>query len=475
MAATLQRLIGNFINRHIYEYQDTKIKDRGAIYEPEYTTQETEKITKKTLREIVLLEPLIRKGIWKENKDIFGEWFQIKHKDPSQEVPQEVLDIITEFDKKSQIKNKMKIAGICANIYGDGFLEIIYREPKNATINTPPPVNGEPVNLRLINPEYIQRKELKNNIEYYVYWKPGKPKMYLHPDRIIPVKKKELPFSDFGISDIYSAVKILKSKMNADECLGDAIYWAAYGKWDVEEKGADSTKLAEMEKKLKTPKKMYFHNENTKYTLHNPQVIDPKEYANYFYVNIAAALEMPQHILTGVQPGQLKGSEIALADYYKDIRDMQELVFTPIFERIYGQLLKSKGMSFDDYVISWNPIYVDERSEAEILKLRSEAAKNALELYAIDETEFRAILKDGITGLHGEDVLDTENTKKEDTEDTEDIEETQETQETKYKWLPLTEEQKEMIRKERLRGKLELELQEKRLKEAREKYGKISN
>jgi len=108
------------------------------------------------------------------------------------------------------------------------------------------------------------------------------------------------------------------------------------------------------------------------------KAIDPKSFYDYIILCIAAAFYMPTHILTGIQIGKVTGAEIGTGDYVKDLKDDQELAFNPLLERIYSMLLKSKGRSFDKYEIVWNPIYIDELSEADILEKRVNAAEKAL-------------------------------------------------------------------------------------------------
>ena len=109
---------------------------------------------------------------------------------------------------------------------------------------------------------------------------------------------------------------------------------------------------------------------------------------------------MPTHILTGIQIGKVTGAEIGTGDYVKDLKDDQELDYNPLLEHLYSMLLKAHGRSWNNYEIIWNPIYIDELSEADILEKRVRAAEMALNGIRgagglIDMEEARRIFNNG--------------------------------------------------------------------------------
>ena len=394
------------ILREKLNFQDTstktKIKPEHNYY-PKNEAQYTDfKLDRAELGAIVMSEPMIRKGIWKENKDIFGEGWTIQHKKQEMAVDENDLELIDVFDKKANMKYKLEQAGISANIYGDGFLELIFEEPDDTPINTPVPEGIPFMDINVLKAEYINKTKIVKDVNYYVY--KDKQEQLIHPSRIVHIAKKRLPGHLFGISDVFTCGRVLKSMMNADIYFGEFIEWAGKGVFNVTLKGATQTELEEAQKKIKRTN-VQLHDENAEWDVLNPVTMSPKEYYDYFFIKIAATLDMPQHILTGVQPGQLTGSEIGLADYYKNITNLQELVFTPVLEKIYTLLLQGNGRSFDDYKIAWNPIYIDESSEAQILQMRTAAASQAIDHFVIDENEYRMIMREGIQNLTGETTI----------------------------------------------------------------------
>jgi hypothetical protein len=144
----------------------------------------------------------------------------------------------------------------------------------------------------------------------------------------------------------------------------------------------------------------------------NPTAINPKPFYDYVILNIAAVLNMPTHVLTGIQTGRVTGSEIGFADYYRDVRDEQQLIFEPLLVDLYSRILKAKGRRFK-YVLRWNEIYVDEGMEVEQLVKKIDAAEKALTGGFITKQEARKILNDGQIIVDPEDVSQLKDTDRE--------------------------------------------------------------
>jgi len=448
----------------LFNLQDTspltKLEKEHHYYPHGESSHEKTELPRAALGSIVTKEPMIRKGIWKENKDIFGEGWEIRCINPEQEPDDNDLDIIKNFDRKANTKYKMEQAGISANIYGDGFIEYIFEEPEDVKLSDDIPMSS-PVDLNILKAEYIASCEKderkKDNTEYYVFKK--NKKQYIHPNRVYHLVKKRLPGHLFGISDVETCSRILQSMMNADVYFGEFIEWAGKGVFDVTLDGVNETQLNEAAKKLKR-NNLQIHDETAHWQVLNPAIMSPKEFYDYFFIKVAATLDMPQHILTGVQPGQLTGSEIGLADYYKNIINLQELVFAPALTKIYSLVLKGQGRSFENYKIEWNPIYIDEQSEAQILQARTNSAVMALDRFIITNEEARTIMKEGIQNLEGNIVLNNDEQNKD-----VDIPSEETITETKSNTIISDVLSLKALREKRL-GELELELQEKRLKDA---------
>lgn len=381
---------------------------RTVPFDPSATPTDTYKpttLTPEAQTFIFMREPLINKGIRKKARDIFREWHDIVP--ISDDIPEEEIDkarrIIEEFNQKAQTKAKLMQATVAAMVYGDGFLEVSYKEDDSLSAEDEPPEGAEPDNLYLIKSSTITKVEYD---EYHepLYWIQGKgsDERKIHRDRLIHICVDPRPDSVFGVSKIDLAYKVLLSKMNADEAHGEILWRFGKGFIIIQAPGMtpDEQKVIEeaITKKL-SPKSIFVGDSSYKVDVKNPSTIDPEPFNDYFYTNIAAALEMPKAILLGVQAGAVTGSEVNLKEYYNDIRNIQETIFTPILTWLYKRLLESHGLEWK-YRIKWNPLFVDEKSEAEILDRRASAIDK---LYGrngiITEDEARRMAEQGIIPL----------------------------------------------------------------------------
>jgi len=395
-------------NKTIMGNVGSKIK-KDFYYGNTEDNSESGSLTREVMALTVAQEPLIRKGIWKENRDIFKDGWEIVGKKQNDTVPDDIIDLIEDFNHNCQIQYKYEQAGISSNIYGDGFLEILWDEPQDTRIDSPPPTTS-PVDLKIYNAEYIDHTEHKNQndpLGYYIYKEPRVVKQYIHPGRLQHIVKKRIPGKLFGISDVYTCSKTLTSKMNADEQYGEFIEWMGAGAFDVMIKGATRDDLLSAEKVLKHRHNINLHNEETEWKTLNPVIFNPKDFNDWFLINIGAVRDMPYYMLAGTQPGQLTGSEMGFMDYMNHIKSLRENVFSYHIEKLYDMLLKGNGYGegMQEYRIRWKESYIDEQAEANILKMRTDAAGIALDHFAIDENEFRDIMKQGIKDMEQRDVI----------------------------------------------------------------------
>jgi len=424
------------------------------------------------LRKIVLREPLTLKAVMKKNKDTIRNWFIIKAKNQKDKVPKKALKLIDDFNYRTKLPYKLYTAGVCANIYGTGFLERTFIESNSNKLDSPVKKGSKPLGLIPINSENIvemkEHPSKKDGVLYYVYKKGLGDKDYIHPDRVISIAIDKLPHSPFGISKVDVLLNVLKSKMNADVSSGEILNWFGHGILDMTVNNMNPEQEKEMVKLFKKHPSYYIHDEDYNLDVKNPTRIDPSPFYDYFYTNIAAAFEMPTHILTGQHPGDVTGTEVGVSAYYDDISNIQSVIFTPILEKIYSNLLESNGFKWN-YVVDWNPIFVDELSEANILKNRTYSSTANFSAGIIDLSEARTVLNEG--------VVDLDVSKKIEKPESEPVvkptikpnDEPQEPKKPTAKNIlihPLNDVQRKMINEMRRLGERELVEQEKRLKEA---------
>jgi hypothetical protein len=365
----------------------------------------------KMLRKIVTREPLLYKAIWKKNKDTFKNWFNIYNPKLDEPLEDKYYDIIKTFDVKTNILSKFTIAGVSANIYGTGFIEKVYENDPNS-VDEKPADSAKLVDLHVLNSENMVNigivDEKKDDVEYYHYNVHG-TKKYIHPDRIEKIIIDELPFSAFGISKVSLLFNILKSKMNFDVSSGEYLNWGGLGLFDLKIEGMTDEQEDAAKKILKKHPDFIVHDEDYELKVENPKSLDPKEYADYFYVNIASALEMPKQMLIGGDIGNITGSEVGLSSYYSDIENIQKIIsksLTNIYEELIYRMFGKKI----ELVLDWNEIFVDELSEAKILQTRSYSAVQCVNAMnpIISIEEARKMLRDGHIELDPSDVPEVE-------------------------------------------------------------------
>jgi len=424
------------------------------------------------LRKIVMSEPLVRKAIFKKNRDTFKNWFVVKDKN-GEVIPDNIYNIIKSFDKKTLFPSLLFKSGVCANIYGTGFIEKIYNENMNTDSKTKITNRKNLIDLELLNPEFI--RERKNNPEnskdetlYPVYrGKDTRTEKLIHPSRLEVVCIDKLPFSYFGISVPKVLWNILNSKMNGDVSSGELLNWFGRGMFDISINGMTDEDKNITEAEVRKHPDYLIHDEKVTTNVVNPTRIDPTPFYDYFYTNIAAAMEMPKHMLTGAEIGNVTGSEVGISAYYSDIENIQKLVFTPIIENIYKELLRSYNKEWD-YEIEWNPIFVDELSEAKILQTRAYSATQTYSNGIVDTEEARRMLNQGIQELDVGKKIKNDN--KPGTTDPNVEPQPTIKPKDKYSYKPfLTKSQQEMIERTKLKGKIEEMMQEIRLEEAKKK------
>lgn len=349
-------------------------------------------------RKVALKEPLILKAIQKKNKDTLRNWFDIKT-DEGKQISTKLFNMIQKFESESNLRYKLYVAGVSANIYGTGFLEIIYNEPTGTPADAPVKSRAKPINVRVLDSECITEQKNKDNEDktlYWVYKEKGNPdEVLVHPDRIIDVSIDKLPFNEFGISKIDVLANILQSKMNADIAAGETLAWFSTGILDMTIQSMDDEQEKAMLKLFTEHPHYYVHDEDYVLDIKNPTRIDPKPFYDYFYTNIAAAMEMPVTLLVGQAEG---AADVGISDYYHDLENIQEVIFTPIIKKLYTRLLKYDGFNWN-YQIKWNPVFVDELAEGKIMQVRAYSATTALNSGVIDVPEARNMLVNGVVDL----------------------------------------------------------------------------
>lgn len=369
-------------------------------YSEELYLQGYKELSPERRRDIANESPLFMKGIRKKSLDTFRAWHTIETKKGRGKPIYADLIAIESFDRRSNFKYKCYEARVASHIYGNGFLLITFlNDGEKRSLSSKPLPKAEPYTVNVLNSEYINNmKESENGEICYVFLKDGDEKL-IHPDRVIHFPANKIPGFALGVSTIDILRHTMFSKKNIDIAAGHILSWFSHGLIDVTWEDMEENEKKEMEKLISNHPGAYIHDQDVEVDVKNPTSIDPKPFYDYVVLNIAAAINMPTHILTGIQTGRVTGSEIGFGDYYRDVKDEQEIEFTPKLENLYARILKARGRDWK-YNIIWNTIYIDEMSEAKLLEIRVNAAEKAMNGTKgaggfIDMEEAREILNKG--------------------------------------------------------------------------------
>ena len=335
------------------------------------------------------------KGARKKAMDSIRAWFEIQSLNPKTVPVSADLQILKAFERRTQFTKRWLEAKVAAFVYGDGYLLITYEGDERTNIWDAPTqievkdtlVYAAPWKATVLNSEYIKEidyypaekkkyEKLFTKHFHYQDTKNGKD-YWIHPDRIMHLTVDRLPHKEFGNSKINLLRNIIKSMINVDISCGEILSWFAHGTYDIEDEDLDDDKRQFWEKVVKKHPGVWIHGGREHITAINPTAIDPEPFYNYLVLKVAAAFRMPTHVLTGVQIGKVTGAEVGMGDYVKDVKDDQDLEYSPLIEILYERILKAKGRVWK-YHIVWNAIYIDELAEATILHKRVEAATLAM-------------------------------------------------------------------------------------------------
>jgi len=416
--ATLMDKLDSFMKGYIYRTANESDADEPLSKAEDYGEESKKwaagkELTPKRRRELSLLAPFFMKATKKKNLDRFRAWFEFEN--ISTRKPPTAVDakIFQMFNDKVNPKFKFVIANICADIYGDGFILKKYNKDwknKDDTIDyeLPPKPGAKLANLELINPEnltemkYLTDKspkkgklfKKKGTQHYYYFNKKTGKEMYIHPERIMHFKDDQLPFSKLGISKVDMLRNIIESEQDIDIATGEILKWFSHGILEMTKTGMQPKEKEAILKVMAEHPNFYANDDRYKLQVHNPTAIDPKEFYNYLVLAIASVFVMPTQVLLGVQIGKVTGAETGYSDYYRDVKDKQELIDTPLIKQLYTEVLSGYGRAFS-YEPVWNDIFVGELAEAELIGKRAATVQILIQAGIIDKSEGRQMMNKG--------------------------------------------------------------------------------
>jgi hypothetical protein len=338
--------------------------------------------------------PLIWHGINKKARDLLFYGFEIDSPLDDVDVPDNLEKELDDFlrDKKILyiINRCIKDTYTC----GDGWFEYNCSGSKDPM----QPLSGSLNGIKYVNPDSMVGYKLDKDqlfVEYWIY-KQGSKRIPIHYTRLEHFAFHLNGDDPFGMSIIEIASRAVKALINATKSLDDNLQM--FGHPFPVIKTTDNTNKKQVEDAYnalqalaKKELKVGFAGfKDSMFDLLNPSVPNPEQTLQHFYIEIAAALEMPMLLLTGSQMSKLTGNEIELNDYYKGINSVQEIFLSPVFNKIFKFLIGDRWQ----YQIYWNPLFVDETSEIENKSILMEKVGMLYTSGIVDVGEARQLLRE---------------------------------------------------------------------------------
>jgi hypothetical protein len=427
MEKTIGDLVKNFATSYILPRHNSIGEKENKILYPvnatpsRKTSSGTKELSPLKCRQTVEQCPMLMKGMRKKAMDSVRAWHHLEVLDGDGTPIRYDLQLIESFEQRSNLKFKWTKARIDSYVYGDGYLLVTFQKDDATETWDAPSKEAYPWTVSNLNSEcitemdyYPKKKEYyrKRGIKHFHYEnRETGENFWIHPDRMIHIVCDGLSYSSFGTSKVNLLRNIIKSKINVDIACGEILAWFAHGVYDIGIENCGQNDITRWTDIAKQHPGVWIHDkERESIGTVSPEAIDPKPFYDYLVQNIAAALIMPIHVLLGIQMGRVTGAEVGTGDYYKDVKDDQDLLYTPLLSTLYEWILKGHNYPASEleptrrwkYKIVWNPIYIDELSEAEILRKRAESAHKLFTANIIDVKEARQMIN------KGQITLDTE-------------------------------------------------------------------
>ncbi|RLG29024.1 hypothetical protein DRN98_08825 [Methanosarcinales archaeon] len=305
---------------------------------------------------------------------MFLNWFYIDDPRKGETADPKTVNDLEDFYKRIDLKGKMMQLCTDAMVFGNGYLELEaeknIQDPKKHLL----PSNGIK-DVHIVDPLMVKEEIERINYNEFFYLLKSRTGTItkVHNSRIIHLPWIKLGTMRFGKGVIDVAIRSTLAKLGMDWAVGEVIYRHGKPFLVLTTKQATTKELKKSYEILKniTPRTHFAGTDRHDFKMLNPSVVDPEPFAKYYYMNLAAACEMPQMEFLGVQSGQLTGSQVDKASWHQTLRSKQETKFSRIIHTINNYYLKGNWK----YEIFWNDIFVDDKAKAELQKIQAEMIK----------------------------------------------------------------------------------------------------
>lgn len=352
-------------------------------------------LTPETREQLYCSEPMSCAAINKTSSLMVTSWFELDSIKRDKSLDPHVHDLFFEFYDMIQLKSKIKTMIDDAMTHGNGWLEII--PGKSIDDSTMPILPSDGLNDVVNMEPTFMKKEImmidpKKNSFYYLYKDKKQGWKKIHNSRVLSLPWYKLGTMRFGFGVYDVAFRSLMAKINMDWSVGEIIY--RHGKpflvINVKEGSPKEVETAMNILKKITPRTHFAGSDRTEFKMIPPAVVDPTAFANFYYINMARACEMPQMEFMGAQSGELTGSQVDKGSWYQSLASRQEIRLSPIISSINNQFLFGKWNGG----VYWNPIYVNEKAKAETDLINAQYIKTLMDAGLMIDTEGRQLCRD---------------------------------------------------------------------------------
>ena len=339
-------------------------------------------------------EPLSGAAIDKTASMLVDKWFEMDDPTRGNSMDETTNELLVQEHRRLELPANMEWLIKQSMAFGNGYLEII---PEIGNTPTRDPfTNLQGIDhFAKIESEFMLEHIIpeKNGTYFFVERRPDGTEVYHHESRILHLPWFQIGSDPIGFGVYDRCFRSIVQKIKMDFAVGQVIYQHGHPFIVL---NIEDAKKKDIEKGMKLLNKLspdtgFVGTDKHKFTMLNPSPVDPDNFAKYYYINQAAACEMPMFEFMGAQRGQVTGGEVDLGGWYNILASKQKSKLNPLMHKVNNILLD--GTWTDE--IFWNPIHVDQKQQAELDKLRIESVKIAYnDASLITDTEARQLLRD---------------------------------------------------------------------------------
>lgn len=316
-------------------------------------------------------ESMTSAGVEKICTKLVSSWFLMDDPRPGVTMDQKKNDSLVEFHNRIELREKLMCMVRSSMIHGNGYFEIIpERGLQDYSQPITPAMGCKDIVLMdsLFIEERIKKIDRLGNF-WYLHRTGTLDPIRFHKSRVIQLSWFKTGTELFGHGVYDKGLNTMLAKLQMDWAVGEVI--KRHGRPLVVIKTTDGTKddikaAFKIIRKL-NPKTGFAGTDKHEVQMLNPAPVNPTPFAEFYYHNQAAALEMPFLEFIGVVRGATTGGEVDYQGWHELLESKRNTKITPVINRINNQFLKGQWHE----QVYWNPISENKKENSEIDNIRA--------------------------------------------------------------------------------------------------------